>query len=353
MTQPLMRAVRSLREAGDLRWRRPPPLRVGPPTGAPTVYYLAPHLNEPSGGVRNIYRHVDTLNANGITSAVLHAKPGFRCDWFANRTRIVYPSDVTLSREDVLVVAECYGPGLALLPDGPRILVFNQGAYHTFDLIPYDKTGRGAPYTDVANLTGLLAVSKDNVALLRYAFPALPVHYARLVIDADLFYPSTDPPARRIAYVTHRRPDEREHLLHVLRARGVLSGWELAPIEGCAEDKVAEIMRGSAIFLSFSERDGFGLPPAEAMASGCFVVGYTGMGGRDFLDPAFAAPVPDGDLLAFAQAVEAAVTTYEESPFALAKLGLAASTHIRAQYTRDGLRDDLLHVYGELVRAAA
>ena len=44
-------------------------------------------------------------------------------------------------------------------------------------------------------------------------------------------------------------------------------------------------MRLATIFLTFSNQEGFGLPPVEAMACGCLVVGYHGHGGKEFLKP--------------------------------------------------------------------
>jgi hypothetical protein len=341
--------VRGRQRARDLSWRRIPPFATGPGgSGSATVYYLAPDLVHPSGGVRNIYRHVDLLNAAGVDAAVVHTSPGFRCDWFMGDTRVVHPGGVVLRPEDVLVVPECYGPGLGQVPDGPRAVLFNQGAYHTFDLIPYETTGPGAPYAGLGAVA-LLTVSQDSAALLAYAFPDLPVHLARLVVDGAVFHPADSRPARRIAYLTHRRPEEREQLRHLLRARGRLAGWELVPIAGRTERETAEIMRSSAVFLSFSERDGFGLPPAEAMASGCYVVGYHGQGGREFFDPAYCSPVADGDLLGFARALEDACAAYDADPDAFGKLGRAASERILDAYSAEGLRADLLAFYGPLL----
>ncbi len=53
-------------------------------------------------------------------------------------------------------------------------------------------------------------------------------------------------------------------------------------IDKVNESKVAEIMSESAIFLSTSIYEGFGLPPIEAMASGCVVVGFHGDGGMEY-----------------------------------------------------------------------
>ncbi len=53
-------------------------------------------------------------------------------------------------------------------------------------------------------------------------------------------------------------------------------------IDNMNEAKVAEILSESAIFLSTSIYEGFGLPPIEAMACGCVVVGFHGDGGLEY-----------------------------------------------------------------------
>ena len=253
------------------------------------------------------------------------------------------------------MVPECYGPSFGQLPDGPRVVVFNQGAYHTFDLLGYEQTEAGAPYAGASRLAAVLTVSDDSAALLRYAFPSIPVHVARVVVDRNVFHPGPRPPGRRIAYLTHRRPGEREQLRHLLRARGVLDGWTLAPIAGRTERQTAAIMRDSAVFLSFSQLDGFGLPPAEAMACGSYVVGYPGQGGREYFDPAYCAPVPDGDLLAYARAVEQAIADHDHDrdPAGFGGRGRLASQRVLDRYSADGLRADLLAFYEPLLARTA
>jgi len=322
----------------DLRWRRPPKLLVHPASGSPTVYYLVPHLTEPAGGVRVMYRHVDLLNEMGVKAAVLHDAEGFRAGWFVNDTRIVYPGGLTLCEDDILVVPECYGPGLHLLPASARKLIFNQAAYHTFDLLPVGVN----PYKDVPNLLGMMAVSRDNLELLSFSFPGLAAWGTRPVIDAKIFHRGPQPLQRRLAFMPERREAERHQLLHMLAARGV--DWELVPISGRTEAEVGAILRECAIFLSFSEREGFGLPPAEAMASGCYVIGYDGGGGREFFDPAYCCPV--ADQASFARAVvEATARPLEE----LQSLGAKASEQVLGMYTVGGLRADLRAVYERFV----
>jgi glycosyltransferase involved in cell wall biosynthesis len=345
---PARRAAKAALRAREARWHRPPQLVVDErPTANPTIYYLTPDAAGPSGGVKVIYRHVDTLNALGRPAAVLHGKAGFRCTWFDNATRVVAATETKLHPDDILVVPEYYGPGLDRIPAGPAIVIFNQRAYTTFDLVPYDETGPGAPYAGLVGLKAMLAVSEDNVDLLRFAFPDLPVRLARQVIDPSVFHPGAAT-GRRIAFTTTRRGGEREALLHILRSRGTLAGWELVPIQGRTERQMADILRTSPLFLSFSEKEGFGLPPAEAMACGAYVIGYTGMAGRDFFDSSVSSPVADGDLLAFARAVEEAIARYDKDPETLAAFGREASRRVLSRYSADGLRADLGSFYASL-----
>jgi len=343
------RVMKAARRANSLHSRQLPKMTMGEGASAhPTIYYICPYSKSPSGGIRVIYRHVDALNAAGFSAAVLHQKAAQRPTWFANATRVVGEEDFTLSERDILVVPEFYGPSLDQLPPEPRVVIFNQGAYFTFEWIPFLETEAGAPYNKVPNLVGMLAVSHDNLELLRHTFPKMAVHLARPVVDGSVFHPGTLP-QRRIAFTMHRRERERDHLLHILRSRGVLDGWQTSPIAGYTEQETAQIMRESALFLSFSEREGFGLPPAEAMASGCYVVGYTGNAGWEYFDTAYSVPVPDSNVLAFAQEVEAAMAAFDADPQAIAKKGRAASEWILGHYTAQGLRDDLTDFFRHLV----
>src|SRR5215472_11831928 len=116
---PARRAAKAALRAREARWHRPPVVQTDERPGSTTVYYLTPDVVNPSGGVRVIYRHVDTLNALGIPAVVLHTKSGYRCGWFANTTRVAGVADVKLRPSDILVVPEYYGPGIDRVPNAP------------------------------------------------------------------------------------------------------------------------------------------------------------------------------------------------------------------------------------------
>lgn len=335
--------ARASRLAQDARTRTPPRLRAGEePRRRPRVLYLCPDPTQPRGGVRVIYRHVELLREMGVDAAVVHQRPGYRATWFAHRAPVLDARTLAVGSQDVLVVPELFGARLDELPPGPRLVLFNQGPFYTFDGVSVEDSGRLAD----PRVSLVLTVSDYGAELLGHAFPDVPVHVARPVVDHSVFHPADGPPTRRrIAYATNRRHHERHQLLSILQLRGALAGWEAVPVAGMSEQEVAATLRSSTVFISMSEQDGFGLPPAEAMASGCYVVGFTGYGGREFFDPAHCRPVPEGDLLALARAVEETVESAEREPARVRAAGLAASRAVLARYDEDGLRRDLLGVY--------
>lgn len=333
-------------ERKDLRWRQLPPLQVHPSTGEPSVYYLSPVEKSPSGGIKVIYRHVDELNALGIPAAVVHDQDGFRCEWFDNRTNVISAASLRLEKNDLLVLPECYGPGFGGVPTGVRVVVFNQGPHHMFDRIPLDPDAPGAPYSGLEGLEGILTVSQDGADLLRATIPKVHVAIARNVIDEGVFHPNGGNDVRRISYVPSRRAAELQQLLHLLNARPEISSgkWQLQALHGLSEQSMAGALRDSAIFLSLSDRDGFGLPPAEAMACGAYVVGYPGGGGREFFEPAYCSPAHD------TTEVFMALIDAMQWPEAVRRdLGAKASARILGHYTQEGLRADLLAFYGGLL----
>ncbi|QAY59974.1 glycosyltransferase family 1 protein [Microbacterium protaetiae] len=264
--------------------------------------------------------------------------------WFENSTPIVSFDRLEFHANDVLVVPEVYGRTLTDLPADVRVLVFNQGAYITFDGLDYAKTSPGAPYRGVRGLEGIMTVSHDSADLLSLSYPDVPVDIVRPVVDSSLFHPGDSVREQTIAFMPSRRAGEINQIMHILRARGI--NWTFSPMEGLTEREVAQRLRRSRLFLSMSDRDGFGLPPAEAMACGCYVVGYPGGGGSEFFDPSYCSPVASTAELV--RAIETAISTPEEE---LAQAGERASHAIRSHYDVQGLADDLSKVFARILGA--
>lgn len=289
-----------------------------------------------------MYRHADILNAGGIKAAVVQGRSRFRPTWFNNTTPIVNPP-LSLAPADVLAIPEIFGSRIGTVAPGIRRVVLNQNAYLSFHGID-ERLGSGHPYRG-PDVIGAITVSEDSTQYLRHAFPGLQVQRVHYSIDPQVFFGDADERPRQIAYMPRKRPAEAEQVLGILGSRGLLEGWSIIPIDGRTEGETAAILRRTTLFLSFSEHEGFGLPPAEAMACGCFVIGYDGFAGREFLRQPYAQPVPDGDVIAFARAVEAFLLSYDERRAEVRRASAEASRFILAAYGVRQERDDVLHAF--------
>lgn len=275
---------------------------------SPTLWFLAPDFAEPVGGIWAIYRQVDDLVASGISATVVHEARGFRCRWFDNRTPVTWLDDVVLGDGDLLVVPEISVTAVAELSPGTPMVVLNQNPYLTF-------RGAGlppAPAPEVLpdSVVGIMTFSEDSYDYLTLAFPDTPVERIHLGVDTRLFSPCDGPKERAIAFMPRRRYDDLVQVLRILERRRTLEGWRLYPIDGLTRTATAEVLGRSAVFLCLNEQEGFGLPPVEAMASGCVVVGFAGRGGREYLRPETSFPVDDGAIADFVRAVEQVVRAW-------------------------------------------
>ena len=313
--------------------------------GAPTAWIICPDWDRPAGGIRKLYRAVDVLNAGGVPAAIVHDRAGFACSWFEHTTRIASAGALTLAPGDVVAVPEIYGASIRDLPAGIRQVIFNQNAYVTLDTLAADGDAAAAPYVDNPDLGAVAAVSEHNAELLRYTFPGAPVRRIRHGLDPAIHHPGAGPRGRRIAYMTRRRPELAKQVLELLDRRRALDGWEVVAIDGRTEREVADLLRSSAIFLSFSELEGFGLPPLEALACGCAVAGFDGFAGREYFELPYATRVEDGDVFGLARAVEALVAAHEADPAALAAAGAAGAERVLERYSTAVERQDLLDLF--------
>ncbi|MEV4497317.1 glycosyltransferase [Micromonospora arborensis] len=338
-------ARRAYRVYQRYRQHGPPTIRLrGTSSGAPTIYYLARDYNEPSGGIRTLYRHVDVLNEAGVAAAVLHERRGFRCSWFPNQTRVTDVRSSPLGPDDLLVVPETDARLLPRLPASVRHVVFNQSGHLTWNV---DAELVTRHYLGSPGLLGVMVVSEHSQDLLEYAFRR-PVHRVRLSVDTALFNPPDRPNGRVLSYMPRRGRADVENVLHLLRARGALGGWTVDAVDGVPQEGVARRLRASTIFLSSCYQEGFGLPAVEAMASGNYVIGFHGFGGREFFDPDFSRPTPTGDLLAMGRALEECLIREAEQPGWCWSRGVEAARHVRAEYSADRESASILAFFKEI-----
>jgi len=316
---------------------------------APMLYFACPDVSEPAGGVKVIYRHVEILRRNGFRASVLHRRRGFRCGWFESAAPAASAETVRVRPEDILVFPEtCVGDSSWEKVGAPSV-IFNQNAYRTFDRSALGVRDDQSLYRRVR---AAVVVSEDSRRYLRHAFPKLSVHRVRVGIDASVFGCSGRK-KRQIAFMPRKLLEDAVQVLKILEARGALKGVRVVPIQHQDEREVARILRESLIFLSFSVQEGCPLPPLEAMACGCFVIGYPGRGGREYFRPAFCRTIADGDVLGFSQAVEEVLKSSGTGRAAVSRFARDASRYALSRYSLRAEESSVIRVWKRIAGDAA
>lgn len=340
------------------------------------IYVLCPKTRHPSGGVKQLFSLVDHLNALGYDAALIRKSPLKKVRWFDYSTKIVYfpylyflLENLLIKKKDknsfffkvmnflffnkslpekdsILVYPEIYGPNLAKLLPQHKFIVFNQNVFLTYNLFDY-KQHQADPYVS-ENLLGVITVSEDSKRYLQYVYPNISVHRLRLGIKDSFAYSSEK--RNQIAFMPRKLREDSNQVLNILQTRGKLKNWTVVSIDNASEEEVARILKESAIFLSFNYQEGLGLPPLEAMACGCFVVGYAGQGGKEYLKPEFSISVPEGDIITYVKEIEGVLETYEANPNAVISKGQLASEYVRSNFNHVNEREDIRTAFEKLLK---
>ncbi|HEV8378612.1 MAG TPA: glycosyltransferase family 4 protein [Tepidisphaeraceae bacterium] len=314
----------------------------------PTLYFFTPDLPHVLGGIKQIYRHVAVLNANGFDAWVVHRKKGFKVNWFEHNTRVMYEPAPLRKNFDIAVFPEIWGPKINGWGKDIRKVIFNQNAYYTWMSQPL-KGPFDPPYLN-PQVMATIVVSEDNRKFLKCVFPRMPIYRIRYSINPKLYYPQ--PKKRQICVMPRKNIEDVKQVLHILRLHRALEGWKVVLIDKFTEAQTAAVMRESAIFLNFGSPEGFGLPAAEAMACGCIVIGYDGFAGREFMDEGRAYIVPLGDILRFVGLARSVMKEWEADPQRFEARLASARRLITEEYSPERESGDIVGCWNEILRIA-
>lgn len=314
------------------------------------IYVLSPDNNNASGGIKILYRHVDVLNKNGYSASVLHQNKGFRCTWFNNSSKVDYLEDVQIKDEDFLVIPEIFGPNiynlssLKQISNNAKKVIFNQNCRYTFLGQSIDSVtahGFKLPYVDSEQYVATMVVSDDSADYISSIFPQQKVFRIHNAINTDTFtYKEVQTP--QICFMPRKHADDAMQVLGALNLRGALTGIKIMPIDNMNEQQVAETMKNSLFFLSFGYPEGCPLPPAEAMACGCVVIGYDGFGGREYFKPELSFPIDVGDIIGYTNCVEQQLLQARNDIKPLLEIAKNASDYVRNVYSSKVEQHDIL-----------
>lgn len=255
-------------------------VNAAPRVGGPRIFYLSKDFGYPLGGIRISYHHVALLRKRGFDARILLVeKPGE--NFFEHPgVPVELLSDIRgWSPEDIIVVPEPWSVLIRRAAQSPaRTFVFCQNHYNIFHGL-----GQAPDYRSMG-VDGVFSCSEVISRFLEDLMGIDRVPVITNAIDHTLFKPLPKRP--QIAVMPRKMKVEAAFIQGVFKRRHPRHAQvDWVPIEGVRESRVAEIMGQSQVFLSLGRNEGFGLPPVEAMASGCLVVGFVADGGREYADP--------------------------------------------------------------------
>ena len=184
---------------------------------------------------------------------------------------------------------------------------------------------------------------------LSHVFPNLKIFRVRNSVDTNVFNCQSEK-KKQICFIPTKNPDEFVQLFNILKQRKVLRGWEIVPIENKSQKETADILCDSLVFINLVYQEGFGLPAAEAMASGCTVIGYHGMGGEEYFKSEFCFPVATGKIIEVARTVEHVLELYENNPQHLRNKAIKSAEFIHKNYSITIQKEDVLEFWNTILK---
>jgi hypothetical protein len=352
------------------------------PNQTPRYLVLMVSADRPIGGVNILLWLIERLNEGGYRAAALHGSRSYRYDYRKFTGENLYSSELDalnqslfrrgflgrlkkalagLARmrwrrwfqsqprlpiwqpepQDVLVVPEFMYPE-AIAAFGARNCIL--AVQDVFGLMYASLRSPHWQGAEPEGFSAIFSTSRASAAAVRTLFNVkggsfrLPVCHDGLTYNPDK--------KLQIALMPRKRRVEARILAALIERHPDLAGVPLVVIDRLPDEaEVHRLIRESLIFLSLSEREGFGLPPAEAMATGSLVIGYTGVGGEEFFTEETGFPIPDGDIVAFVDQIANVVSAWRQVPEALERKRRHASDFIWSRYNETEARQSLLELW--------
>lgn len=323
-----------------------------------------PDINRPIGGVKQLYRHAEHLVSLGWDAAVLTEAHDFRPTWFESTAKTIsifdsYSSGELRNSNTIVVVPETYCTADLTNVRGfdlsrvPRV-IFNQNAYYTYsNLSPNSKTLSlvNSFYKD-SHVLGVLAVSENTESFLSSNILIQDNHLFRIINAVEnTFIPSTSK-SKTFLWMPRKNPEHVNAILFALQNSPppFSDGWIGHPLDNISHTEVAQALNSGSIFLSFGHPEGFGLPVAEAMASGCWVVGYTGLGGSELFRFGGSTAVEFSDWQSFYYSLSRVFHLFSNHPNQVSRLLSRQSETVRFLYSHAMERQSISDTWSSILR---
>lgn len=252
------------------------------------VYYGFP-TGRVIGGIKMIYRHVETLRDLGFDAVFATGPDAQEPAWL--EVSVPLARSLALRDDDILVLPEDGRQVIAQAATRQQksvIFCQNQFILGSLALPSLDIYAAARPVT-------FIAVGRLLAGVIGRVYPQAEVEIIPCFADERRFSPA-GPRDGGIAFVPKKRalePKVIQGFWRKFHPDQPERPWR--EVSGLPETQVAEAFRRSELYLSLSRFESVGMATLEAMASGCVCAGFTGVGGDEYASPANGFWVRDDD----------------------------------------------------------
>jgi len=279
----------------------------------PHIYYFCPDFPQPSGGIKALYRHVQRLIELGFAAAIVHQKRNFVLHWHGYRVPVLWLEDKPMfTPEDVLVFPEVMVDLVRQTRNfrGQRVVIALSWAP------AYNRLQPGERWQDL----GVNHVITPSPLIQRYLAWSMDVTVTLIpeVVEATRYFYQPTLKQPQISYTTRKDPSGEWLRGLLTRKTPALTAYTWTALRNLSEDEYAQHLRTSQLYLATTMQEGTHISVLEAMACSCLVVGYSGIGGKDYLVGDGAAQnailVENGNLPQLSQILEQTLLALRSEP---------------------------------------
>jgi hypothetical protein len=144
-----------------------------------------------------------------------------------------------------------------------------------------------------------------------------------------------------------RKLSKHSKLIVAILQRHIPANWKIQRIENLSHHETLMELSKSSIFLSITDFEGFGLPALEAGIHGNLVIGYSGVGGKEYFKKPIFHEIEFGDVSLLVKKVKIIIKNIENNLISRSDFNLQSSK-LRKYYSKENQSRSLIRLAKEL-----